>query len=43
MSFSRWHITLWNIFEAEAVPSPALLDALQKVTDVEWDYRYITR
>ncbi len=43
MIFSRWHISLWNIYESEAVPSPSVLSALKTATGVDWSYSYITQ
>ncbi len=42
MSFARWHVSLWNIYESEAVPVPELLNAFEAATDTAWTYSYIT-
>ncbi|MGV6858156.1 MAG: hypothetical protein ACWA5X_04215 [bacterium] len=43
MSYSRWRLILWNIYESEAVPAPALLECLARTSGREWSYSYITR
>lgn len=42
MCFSRFHITICNIFEGEAVPDAALLKLLEEATQTPWQYCYIT-
>ncbi len=39
---SRTRISLWNIFEGEAVPSDSLLSTLEQQTGVVWRYSYIS-
>lgn len=39
---ARLTISLWNIFEGEAVPSDRLLDLLQQQTGSKWLYSYLS-
>jgi len=36
--FAKEAIYIWNIFEGEAVPNDLLLETLENVTHVKWDY-----
>jgi len=40
-ALSATRISLWNIFEGEAVPSDQLLGLLQRESGVDWSYAYI--
>ena len=40
-ALSRMRLTLWNIFEGEAVPSDLLLGVLQRESGVAWSYAYV--
>lgn len=39
---SKTRISLWNIFEGEAVPSDALLGTLEQQTGIAWSYSYVS-
>lgn len=40
-ALSTVRISLWNIFEGEAVPSDQLLGLLQRQSGVDWGYAYV--
>lgn len=39
--FARNYIMVGNIYEAEALPEPKLLDHLENITHIPWKYAYI--
>ena len=39
--FGRYFITVWGVFEGEAVPSEELLNALRELSDFDWRYFYV--
>ncbi len=41
-ALSKTRISLWNIFEGEAVPSDSLLSMLQQLSGERWVYAYIS-
>ncbi len=41
-ALSKVRVSLWNIFEGEAVPSDRLLELLARSSGVKWHYAYVS-
>ena len=39
--FARHWISIWGVYEGEAVPGEKLLNTLQKVTGLVWNYAWV--